>query len=97
MKKPVSSKVNHRHHTLEFQLRALNQAVRFDLIDQLFAQRKQHGRIARRVLQLGFRQFKFPIAQSLALIDGFVEIASGDRLQPMTFFDVSGRNELARQ
>src|SRR5207244_9141862 len=41
------------------------------------------------------RKFEFPITQSLAFVDGFVEITPRNRFQPVALFDVTGGNQLA--
>ena len=45
-------------------------------------------------MQLRFREFEFPVAQPLALVDSFVEITGGNRFQAVTLFDVAGGNHL---
>ena len=87
--------IDHRHHAFKLKLRALDQIEGSYFLDQFVTQWQQHGRIARGVLQLRFRKFEFPVAQALSLIDFFVEIARGNRIQPVTCFDVAGGNDLA--
>src|SRR5262249_1140859 len=40
---------------------------------------------------------KFPVAQTLTLIYRLVQITAGDRFQPVTFLDITCRDQLAGQ
>ena len=73
----------------------MDQIKRLDSLDQFVAKWNQHRRVARRVLQLRFGKFEFPIAQSLAFVDGFVEITGRNRFQAVALFDVTSGNQLA--
>ena len=44
-----------------------------------------------------FRKVKLPIAEPFTLINFFVEIPGGDRIQSMPLFDVARRNHLTRE
>ncbi len=75
----------------------LHQRIRLQSLDQFFTQRQQDCGVARGIFQLRFRQLKVPVAQSFRLVDCFVEIATRDRFESVTFFDIARADELARQ
>src|SRR5437016_1012411 len=86
--------IDHRHYAFKLELGALDQIERSKPLDQFVAERNQDRRVTRGILQLRFREFEFPVAQPLALVDSFVEITRGNRFQAVTLFDVAGGNHL---
>src|SRR5688572_13626024 len=94
--KPRELDIDHRVNAFKLELRAPNQRLTLQTLNQLFPQRHQDCGIARGVLQLGFGKLEIPVAKTLTLVDGLDQVTARNRLQYVTSLDVAGTHDLTR-
>jgi len=74
-----------------------DELLRFERLEELLAQRQEHGRVARRVLQLSSRELSRPVAPLLGLVRRLVQVALRHRPQAIGGAVVPAVEDLRRE